>query len=109
MATAKKETKAPAKKTEAKAEKKPVEKKVTEKPVKKVEAKPEKKAPAKKYHIAQRSEDGLWQVKAEGAEKALKLFKTQQEAIDYAKKVAGNQEGYIVIHKKDGSFRKLTY
>ena len=33
----------------------------------------------------------------------------QQEAIDYAKKVAGNQEGYIVIHKKDGSFRKLTY
>ena len=58
MATAKKETKAPAKKTEAKAEKKPVEKKVTEKPVKKVEAKPEKKAPAKKYHIAQRSEDG---------------------------------------------------
>ncbi len=109
MATAKKETKAPAKKTEAKAEKKPVEKKVTEKPAKKVEAKPEKKAPAKKYHIAQRSEDGLWQVKAEGAEKALKLFKTQQEAIDYAKKVAGNQEGYIVIHKKDGSFRKLTY
>ena len=115
MATAKKETKAPAKKTEAKAEKKPVEKKVMakatkeEKPVKKVEAKPEKKAPAKKYHIAQRSEDGLWQVKAEGAEKALKLFKTQQEAIDYAKKVAGNQEGYIVIHKKDGSFRKLTY
>ena len=42
-------------------------------------------------------------------EKALKLFKTQQEAIDYAKKVAGNQDGFIVIHKKDGSFRKLTY
>ncbi|MBR2336266.1 MAG: DUF2188 domain-containing protein [Clostridia bacterium] len=59
--------------------------------------------------MAQRSEDNLWQVKSEGAEKALKLFKTQQEAIDYAKKVAGNQEGYIVIHKKDGSFRKLTY
>ena len=55
------------------------------------------------------SQDNLWQVKSEGAEKALKLFKTQQEAIDYAKKVAGNQEGYIVIHKKDGSFRKLTY
>lgn len=68
-----------------------------------------KKAPAKKYHIAQRSEDNMWQVKAEGAEKALKLFKTQQEAIDYAKKVADNQEGSIMIHKKDGSFRKLTY
>ncbi len=122
MATAKKETTKPAKKVEPKKEK-PVEKKTAvkaekapaktaakkpaEKPVKK--AAEEKKAPAKKYHIAQRSEDNLWQVKSEGAEKALKLFKTQQEAIDYAKKVAGNQEGYIVIHKKDGSFRKLTY
>ncbi|MBR7136384.1 MAG: DUF2188 domain-containing protein [Clostridia bacterium] len=86
-----------------------------EKPV----AEPVKKAPekaaapkkeqAKKYHIAQRNDDNMWQVKAEGAEKALKLFKTQQEAIDYAKKVAGNQDGFIVIHKKDGSFRKLTY
>lgn len=122
MATAKKETTKPAKKVEPKKEK-PVEKKTAVKsekaPVKPAAKKPaekpekrsaeEKKAPAKKYHIAQRSEDNLWQVKSEGAEKALKLFKTQQEAIDYAKKVAGNQEGYIVIHKKDGSFRKLTY
>ncbi len=68
-----------------------------------------KKPTAKKYHIAQRADDNMWQVKAEGAEKALKLFKTQQEAIDYAKKVADNQEGSIMIHKKDGSFRKLTY
>ncbi len=68
-----------------------------------------KKPTPKKYHVAQRNDDGLWQVKAEGAEKALKLFKTQQEAIDYAKKVADNQEGSIMIHKKDGSFRKLSY
>lgn len=122
MATAKKETTKPAKKVEPKKEK-PVEKKTAvkaekapskpaaKKPAEKPEKRSaeEKKAPAKKYHIAQRSEDNLWQVKSEGAEKALKLFKTQQEAIDYAKKVAGNQEGYIVIHKKDGSFRKLTY
>ncbi len=96
------------------------EEKVTAKPAKEAQAKPAqktaakpaqevKKAPAKKYHIAQRAEDSMWQVKAEGAEKALKLFKTQQEAIDYAKKVADNQEGSIMIHKKDGSFRKLTY
>lgn len=70
---------------------------------------PAKPVAAKKYHISQRNEDNMWQVKAEGADKALKLFKTQQEAIDYAKKVAGNQEGSIMIHKKDGSFRKLTY
>lgn len=68
-----------------------------------------KKSTAKKYHIAQRNDNGMWQVKAEGAEKALKLFKTQQEAIDYAKKVADSQDGSIMIHKKDGSFRKLTY
>lgn len=97
--------KAPAKKEEVKkVESKKAEPKKAE--VKKPEA---KKAPAKKYHIAQRKEDDKWQVKAEGAEKALKLFNTQQEAIDYAKKVADNQEGYIIIHKKDGSFRKLTY
>lgn len=61
------------------------------------------------YHISYRKEDGKWQVKAAGDAKALKLFKTQAEAIGYAKKVAGNQEGRIVIHKEDGSFRKLTY
>ncbi len=107
--------KAPAKKEEVKkvetkkAEPKKAEVKKPE-PKKAEIKKPEaKKAPAKKYHIAQRKEDDKWQVKAEGAEKALKLFNTQQEAIDYAKKVADNQEGYIIIHKKDGSFRKLTY
>lgn len=72
-------------------------------------APPVKKEPPKKYHITQRASDNMWQVKAEGAEKALKLFKTQKEAIDYATKVADNQDGNILIHKKDGSFRKLTY
>lgn len=61
------------------------------------------------YHISKRKEDRRWQVKAEGASKALKLFFTQDEAIAYAKTVAGNQEGRIVIHKEDGSFRKLKY
>lgn len=80
------------------------------------EAKPEPKTvkPAPKdedmvYHISKRKEDRRWQVKAEGASKALKLFFTQDEAIAYAKTVAGNQEGRIVIHKEDGSFRKLKY
>lgn len=63
----------------------------------------------KKYHISQRNDTNMWQVKAEGADKALKLFKTQQEAIEYAKKVAESQDGSIMIHKKDGSFRKLNY
>lgn len=107
MATKSNETKAKEVKTAKPVEEKKAAAKETAKTADKAQT--TKKTPAKKYHIAQRSEDNMWQVKAEGAEKALKLFKTQQEAIDYAKKVADNQEGSIMIHKKDGSFRKLTY
>ncbi len=64
---------------------------------------------AKRYHISKRKDDGKWQVKCEGAEKALKLFDTQEEAINYAKQVADNQDGSIVIHKVDGSIRKQKY
>ncbi len=61
-----------------------------------------------RYHISLHK-DGKWQVKGEKAEKALKLFNTQQEAIAYAKTVAGNQEGSIIIHKVDGKMRKQDY
>lgn len=109
--TAKKEEK-PVKKVEPKAAAKPAAKQAVKpvkpsKPVKKPE--PVKDGPDMVYHISKRKEDRKWQVKAEGAAKALKLFWTQDEAIDYAKSVAGNQEGRIVIHKEDGSFRKLKY
>jgi FtsZ-interacting cell division protein ZipA len=63
----------------------------------------------KKYHISKRKEDGSWQVKMAGGSKAIKLFETQAEAIAYAKKLADNQEASIVIHKEDGSFRRLNY
>lgn len=63
----------------------------------------------KVYHISKRKEDGKWQVKAEGADRALRLFFTQADAIAYAKKVAGNQAGRIVIHKEGGGFRKINY
>ena len=61
-----------------------------------------------KYHISL-NDDGKWQVKGEKAGKALKLFDTQKEAIAYAKTVANNQEGNIVIHKVDGKIRKQDY
>ena len=64
--------------------------------------------PGKTYHVSL-NEDGKWQVKGEKAGKALKLFDTQKEAIAYAKTVAGNQEGNIVIHKVDGKIRKQDY
>lgn len=69
----------------------------------------DKKAANKVYHISKRKDDGKWQVKLAGGSKALKLFKTQAEAIDYAKALAETQEARIVIHKTDGSFRNLTY
>lgn len=58
-----------------------------------------------KDHITQTA-DGKWQVKGVKAERALKLFNTPKEAIDYTKNMAGNQEGNIVIHKTDGKIRK---
>lgn len=61
-----------------------------------------------KYHITQTA-DGKWQIKGAKAERVLKLFDTQKEAIDYAKNVAGNQEGNIVTHKTDGKIRKQDY
>lgn len=69
----------------------------------------DKKPGPKTYHIAKRKEDGRWQVKAAGGSKAIKLFNTQAEAIDYAKVLADNQEARFVIHKEDGSFRRLSY
>lgn len=68
----------------------------------------EKKEAARNYHVAKRP-DGKWQVKFAGGEKAIKLFSTQAEAIEYAKKLANNQDGSISIHKKDGKLRKQKY
>ncbi|MCD8307429.1 MAG: DUF2188 domain-containing protein [Clostridia bacterium] len=68
-----------------------------------------KKSATKVYHVSKRKSDGKWQVKFANGQKAIKLFDTQLDAIDYAKQLAVNQEGRIVIHKEDGTFRKLTY
>ena len=89
-----------------KAASKPAETKQT----KTAESKPAAaKSTSKVYHISKRKEDGMWQIKAAGGEKAIKLFKTQKEAISYCKTLADNQDASIMIHKEDGSFRKLTY
>lgn len=106
MATAKKPEKKETKPAKAT---KPVAKKETKPAAKPAAKKPETKATVHKdYHISQR-EDGKWQVKGAKAEKALKIFDTQAEAIKFAKTTAGNQEGSFTIHKKDGKIRKQTY
>lgn len=62
---------------------------------------------ARVYHIS-RSKliGGQWQVKLAKGEKAIKLFVTQKEAIEYAKKLVRTQGGSIRIHSMKGQIRK---
>lgn len=57
------------------------------------------------YHISKR-DDKLWQVKFANGKKAIKLFRTQAEAIVFAKKLAKSQDGSIRIHSIKGRIRK---
>ena len=92
-----------------KVEEKPVEETKKAQP-KKVEAKPaaakEEKATTKKdtksvYHVSKREEDGMWQVKYTGG-RVIKLCKTKEEAMVYAKQMADNQEGTVIFHPSKG-------
>ncbi len=56
------------------------------------------------YHISKRT-DKKWEVRLDGGEKALKLFFTQKEAIDYARKTSGKKR--IIVHKEDGGTREV--
>lgn len=56
------------------------------------------------WHIT--NVDDEWRVFRNKNTKATKIFKTQQEAIDYAKVLAKNNNGNILIHKKDGKIRQ---
>lgn len=49
--------------------------------------------------------DGAWKVKKSGSEKASRIFDNQQEAIEYARKVAMNQQAELFIHDKIGKIR----
>ncbi len=57
----------------------------------------------KDQHVVPHS-DG-WAVKGEGNSKATKIAETQQEAIDYAREIARNQQSELLIHGKDGQIR----
>lgn len=46
-----------------------------------------------------------WAVKKEGAQKAVKVFSTKEEAIEAAEKFRKSGSD-IVIHKKDGSIER---
>ena len=67
-----------------------------------------------KYHISQNKDDEHdhykeWRVRKEGSDKTIQFFPTQEEAIEFAKNLAKNNNGHIVIHKVNGEIRKLNY
>jgi hypothetical protein len=60
----------------------------------------------KNQHVTPKGDK--WQVKGAGNDKATKLFDTQKEAMDYARKVAGNQEAKMIVHRADGKIRESS-
>jgi len=59
------------------------------------------------YHISYHNRKlKTWKVKAEEAGRALKVFKTQKEAIEYAKFMVAKNGGSIRIHSMIGRIRK---
>jgi len=60
------------------------------------------------YHITKHPSGG-WQLKKGKAERALKRFKTQKEAIAYADQLEKERGISYLIHKTDGSNRKKKY
>jgi hypothetical protein len=57
------------------------------------------------YHIS-RHPSGKWQVKLASGVKPIRLFKTQGEAISFAKELAETQGGSIRVHSLLGKMRK---
>ncbi|AXJ01989.1 putative DUF2188 protein [Cyclonatronum proteinivorum] len=56
-----------------------------------------------RVHVIKR--DKGWAVKIEGAQRALRVFKSKEQAIKVAE-MTGKDSGDVVIHKKDGSIQK---
>ena len=59
-------------------------------------------------HITKHPQGG-WQIKKSGSTRALKRFRTQKEAIEFAKGLEDTTGTAYVIHKADGKTRKKTY
>lgn len=58
------------------------------------------------YHIAKQAITGKWQVRLATGQKAIKLFDTQELAINYAKSLVRTQGGSIRVHSLKGKMRK---
>jgi hypothetical protein len=61
---------------------------------------------AKKGQHVVPSTSGGWAVRKTGAERASKVFPTQQDAIKHARQVAKKEKSELYVHKKDGTIRE---
>ncbi len=87
-----------------------------EAPAKKVEAKKAAAKPVKVYHVSQTEDKKSWKVTlaggskiGDGKAKAIKTFKTQKEATEYAESLNGGEGSTVLVHKKGengGGIRK---
>lgn len=54
--------------------------------------------------------DGGWSVKADGVVRSARRFKTEAEAVAYARDLATMKSGDVYFHRPDGSVRdKASY
>ncbi|MBA9077085.1 DUF2188 domain-containing protein [Rufibacter quisquiliarum] len=58
----------------------------------------------KNQHVVKHSNG--WAVRGAGNEKATKVTQTQNEAIQYAKQIASNQNSEMLVHGRDGRIRE---
>jgi len=99
-----------------KKKKKEKEQKITQEPVvETTQEEPKQETPVKVArkrkpvnHIT-KHKDGGWQLKKEGAQRALRKFDTQKEAIAFAKEYETEKGVGYIIHKTDGTTRKKKY
>ncbi|MDE6868594.1 MAG: DUF2188 domain-containing protein, partial [Clostridia bacterium] len=93
------------------ASKKPAPKKADIADVSQKVAKAVPTGPEKVYHVSRRPQDNKWEVRIEGSSKAIKLFRTKAEAMDYAIPLAGDDTDNVrvIIHKADGRPKNVAF
>lgn len=62
---------------------------------------------AKVFHVYHRS-DGSWSVRRGGAAKASKTFETKASATGYARTIAKNTAGELVVHDRNGMIHEMA-
>jgi hypothetical protein len=58
----------------------------------------------KNQHVVPHGDD--WAVRGAGNERATRIFETQQQAIDFARQTAMNQQSEMFIHNQQGQIRE---